>query len=101
MLLESHVSFHTWPLEGVITLDLFTCGPNSLLPVVPEAERLFGVPISTPSLDGKPVKAPRMLWAHKLRGFRDEEGARDDLDLFYDGKIGDMTDYKKEVSIDF
>ncbi|EEC49071.1 predicted protein, partial [Phaeodactylum tricornutum CCAP 1055/1] len=26
VLLESHVSFHTWPIEGVITLDLFTCG---------------------------------------------------------------------------
>ena len=101
VLLESHVSFHTWPLEGVITLDLFTCGPNSLLPVVPQAERLFAVPSSTPSLDGKPVKAPKMLWAHKLRGFRDEEGARDDLDLYYDGTIGDMTDYKKEVSLDF
>ncbi|EED92531.1 predicted protein, partial [Thalassiosira pseudonana CCMP1335] len=26
VLLESHIAFHTWPLEGVITLDLFTCG---------------------------------------------------------------------------
>eukprot|EP00536_Pseudo-nitzschia_multiseries_P014414 jgi/Psemu1/214583/e_gw1.698.6.1 len=26
VLLESHISFHTWPDEGVITLDLFTCG---------------------------------------------------------------------------
>ncbi|OEU21352.1 S-adenosylmethionine decarboxylase, partial [Fragilariopsis cylindrus CCMP1102] len=26
VLLESHVSFHTWPTEGVITIDLFTCG---------------------------------------------------------------------------
>eukprot|EP00957_Ditylum_brightwellii_P144656 11020055-Ditylum_brightwellii.AAC.1 len=24
VLLESHISFHTWPTEGVITLDLFT-----------------------------------------------------------------------------
>ena len=30
VLLESHISFHTWPEEGVITLDLFTCGPNPL-----------------------------------------------------------------------
>ncbi|EED87997.1 predicted protein, partial [Thalassiosira pseudonana CCMP1335] len=26
VLLESHIAFHTWPLEGVISLDLFTCG---------------------------------------------------------------------------
>eukprot|EP00536_Pseudo-nitzschia_multiseries_P011743 jgi/Psemu1/206763/e_gw1.414.17.1 len=26
VLLESHVSFHTWPSQGVVTLDLFTCG---------------------------------------------------------------------------
>ncbi|EEC51790.1 predicted protein, partial [Phaeodactylum tricornutum CCAP 1055/1] len=28
VLLESHISFHTWPEDGVITLDLFTCGSN-------------------------------------------------------------------------
>jgi S-adenosylmethionine decarboxylase proenzyme len=43
VLLESHVSFHTWPEHGVITLDLYTCGPNSLLPVVSVAEKLFSV----------------------------------------------------------
>ncbi|EEC45063.1 predicted protein, partial [Phaeodactylum tricornutum CCAP 1055/1] len=26
VLLESHISFHTWPKSGVIALDLFTCG---------------------------------------------------------------------------
>ena len=99
VLLESHVSFHTWPKEGVITLDLFTCGPNSLLPVVPEAERLFAVPDTSGEIvNGEPIQAPKMLWAHKLRGFRDDEGSRDDIDLFFNGKIGDLVDYKKEVS---
>jgi S-adenosylmethionine decarboxylase proenzyme len=46
VLLESHVSFHTWPMEGVIMLDLFTCGPSSLLPIVSTVERLFGIPIT-------------------------------------------------------
>lgn len=62
VLLESHISFHTWPDEGVITLDLFTCGENPLLPVVATIERLFGI--------GENANA---RWSHELRGFRDEE----------------------------
>ena len=34
VLLESHVSLHTWPSQGVITLDLFTCRPNLLFDIV-------------------------------------------------------------------
>mmetsp|Transcript_6974 Transcript_6974/g.14557 ORF Transcript_6974/g.14557 Transcript_6974/m.14557 type:complete len:939 (+) Transcript_6974:74-2890(+) len=83
VLLESHISFHTWPLEGVITLDLFTCGGNPLIPVLPSIKRLFGV--AREVIDdvymrdeiGERVQAkeelikPSMLWAHKLRGFRE------------------------------
>ena len=94
VLLESHISFHTWPGEGVITLDLFTCGSGLLVPVVPVIERLFGVPqegageYHTPSLvaggtaadDGDEyvpreedyISPPRMVWSHVLRGFRPE-----------------------------
>lgn len=63
VLLESHISFHTWPDEGVITLDLFTCGPNPLMPVIPSIEKLFGVPRSE---DEEVVSK----WGHELRGFR-------------------------------
>jgi len=70
VLLESHISFHTWPEEGVITLDLFTCGENPLLPVVPDLERLFGVPRVDPEM-GKLGKATTQ-WSHELRGFRNE-----------------------------
>ena len=94
VLLESHISFHTWPGEGVITLDLFTCGSGLLVPVVPVIERLFGVPqegagkYHPPSLgssgtvddDGDEyvpreedyISPPRMVWSHVLRGFRPE-----------------------------
>mmetsp|Transcript_10317 Transcript_10317/g.15166 ORF Transcript_10317/g.15166 Transcript_10317/m.15166 type:complete len:748 (-) Transcript_10317:198-2441(-) len=58
VLLESHISFHTWPVEGVITLDLFTCGPTPLLSVVPEVERLFAIGENT-----------KTSWSHELRGF--------------------------------
>jgi len=65
----------------VITLDLFTCGENPLLPVVPKLEELFGVPRSDEEEevwkrnnegddsnddDGKVFT----LWSHELRGFR-------------------------------
>lgn len=87
VLLESHISFHTWPLEGVITLDLFTCGGTPLILVLPSIERLFAVPRvggkneeedSSDSSDGDEEEPegessvqPSMLWAHKLRGFRE------------------------------
>jgi len=75
VLLESHISFHTWPDEGVITIDLFTCGPKGLMSAIPIVERLFGIPrkedegrgISEPGED--PTKVITR-WAHQLRGFR-------------------------------
>jgi S-adenosylmethionine decarboxylase proenzyme len=93
VLLESHVSFHTWPGQGVITLDLFTCGANPLLPVIPIIERLFGVP--RPGAD----YPPHTIWAHKLRGFRPDE-RESPLQSFDLGTaiLGVMTtDYKQEV----
>ena len=75
VLLESHMSFHTWPDEGVITLDLYvtTVSTNTeqqakqqpLVPnVVDSIKRLFGVRGAG--------NAPRPLnarWSHEFRGF--------------------------------
>lgn len=72
VLLESHVSFHTWPIPGVITLDLFTCGPKSLIPLISVIEELFAVPQKAKddaSSSSKPPPPPRLIWAHKNRGF--------------------------------
>ena len=105
VLLESHVSFHTWPSEGVITLDLFTCGSKSLLPLVNDMLRLFGVPRWEGNDDGDDAAAaaaaqdeqqlPHMVWSHKRRGFRyDEERAiLSDLDRF----LGDVELGKEEI----
>eukprot|EP00578_Thalassiosira_sp_NH16_P001000 CAMPEP_0181135586 /NCGR_PEP_ID=MMETSP1071-20121207/32726_1 /TAXON_ID=35127 /ORGANISM="Thalassiosira sp., Strain NH16" /LENGTH=550 /DNA_ID=CAMNT_0023222233 /DNA_START=86 /DNA_END=1735 /DNA_ORIENTATION=- len=72
VLLESHVAFHTWPLEGVITMDLFTCGGGLLIPTLPSIERLFGVPGEPGEGEtAEDVPDPTMLWSHKLRGFRE------------------------------
>lgn len=88
VLLESHVSFHTWPEEGVITLDLFTCGSGELVPVLPLIEKAFAIPTErnmkhTNEKDGSnrndsqgdyeneyEFEQPVVVWSHKLRGFR-------------------------------
>lgn len=77
VLLESHVSFHTWPREGVITLDLFTCGPKSLLPIVPLAERLFAIPRDSAKEGNDEVANPNLVWAYKNRGFADDAADED------------------------
>lgn len=69
VLLESHISFHTWPDEGVITLDLFTCGNNPLVPVVKTIQELFGIP-----REGDKIE---MQWSHELRGFRNKDKVAD------------------------
>lgn len=77
VLLESHVSFHTWPDSGVITLDLFTCGSMQLLPLVSTMKRLFGVS------QAPPIDPPFVQWALKYRGFpadSDDENP-EDIDL--------------------
>ena len=98
VLLESHVSFHTWPSQGVITLDLFTCGPNSLLPIFNNFRKLFSVP-STSLDQSHPQNWPRSIWSYKLRGFSsddwDTKSARTD---FFTFPIGSMTDYKEEIA---
>jgi len=87
VLLESHVSFHTWPAQGVVTLDLFTCGAQSLLPIVETVERLFGIP--------RTADGTETVWAYKVRGFGDETEA--ELADLFTFPIGTMTEYKKEL----
>jgi len=105
VLLESHVAFHTWPEEGVITMDLFTCGGGLLIPVIPDIEKLFGVR-RTPAEDEdeQDIPDPTMVWSHKLRGFRegfapgydaDRNPLDSDLGRFVLGKMD--LDVKEEL----
>jgi len=87
VLLESHVSLHTWPISGVITLDLFTCGPVSLLPTLPVIQELFAIPrVAHPSTTAgeKVVEQPYVKWSHKLRGFRSRDAASHPSSLIRD-----------------
>lgn len=98
VLRESHISFHTWPDEGVITLDMFTCGPKQLLPAIKDLERLFGIPRKKPNSDE--YEEIIMQWSHELRGFRTEEDGKtnylhkSDLATWV---VGPLFGKKKEV----
>eukprot|EP00588_Corethron_pennatum_P013422 CAMPEP_0194276652 /NCGR_PEP_ID=MMETSP0169-20130528/9185_1 /TAXON_ID=218684 /ORGANISM="Corethron pennatum, Strain L29A3" /LENGTH=778 /DNA_ID=CAMNT_0039020415 /DNA_START=81 /DNA_END=2417 /DNA_ORIENTATION=- len=78
VLLESHISFHTWPEEGVITFDLFTCGGTPLIAALPLIEKYFGIPREEGRSRGigatheDPTKVVTQ-WVHQLRGFRTNE----------------------------
>ena len=79
VLLESHISIHTWPHEGALIMDLFTCSSTPLIPILPTIEKLFA--ISSLEL-GEDAPEPKMLWSHKLRGFR--QGFDPDYDPYED-----------------
>jgi S-adenosylmethionine decarboxylase proenzyme len=78
VLLESHISFHTWPEAGVITLDMFTCGTVQMLPLLGMIVRVCGVP-ETPM-----IEPPLAQWAFKYRGFPslDRKAEGSDLDRY-------------------
>lgn len=92
VLLESHVAFHTWPTEGVITLDLFTCGSTSLLDSMPLIEDLFVVPRNAKE------EKPNVMWAYKRRGFNEQSSMIGERDTFaYPLGVHGM-EYKKELA---
>lgn len=80
LLLKSHIALHTWPQEGALIMDLFTCGAKDLLPLLPTIQNLFAIP--SVDLQGETSLEvslePKMLWSHKRRGFR--EGFDPDYD---------------------
>jgi len=79
VLLESHISFHTWPESGVITLDLFTCGPGKLVPLIPLIKKLFAIPQIGASTE------PLVRWIHKVRGFASYDDDSDDENIDFEG----------------
>ena len=77
------VAFHTWPKQGVIAIDFFTCGSNVLISLLPTIEKLFAIP----SLN---TKEPQMIWSHKSRGFLPNYIAQRENDIGYFTGAHDM-----------
>jgi len=80
VLTRGHISFHTWPDEGVILMDLYITERSSILktqailPILSNLERLFAVPHQQNSAAKfNVVSMPRVEWRHKLRGFSDAD----------------------------
>jgi len=76
ILLESgHVTFHTWPTEGVITFDMFTTGTDPPLVgnQVEYVESLFAIPRDSSTRDlKKQVGSPHSVQILKNRGYKKE-----------------------------
>jgi S-adenosylmethionine/arginine decarboxylase-like enzyme len=93
ILLESHVSFHTFPIFGIISFDLFSCGKSSLVSVLPDIRALFAIATPITSIlddfenlsadylgedslhrrngtNKKVSEPPIVKWTYKRRGFR-------------------------------
>jgi Spermine/spermidine synthase domain/S-adenosylmethionine decarboxylase len=110
VLLESHVSVHTWPRLGRLALDLFSCGPHSLVPLLPLVQQLFGVPNVDSSssqsalhnasgdLLGSSSAEPHMVWSYKSRGFRPTDTANTVLDADTNWLLGFMHVEKQHVA---
>jgi len=99
ILLESHVSFHTWPVPGVITFDIFTCGESPLAPLLGSVEDKFGIP-RTPTYEGEKIDPPRTLWMFKKRGFdRQNDAASNPEEVEFGQYLAGWMEFelKKEV----
>ena len=99
ILLESHVSFHTFPIFGFISFDLFSCGKSSLVSILPDIRELFAIAtrkvshidefgdlsadfyVTEDSLSRRNLtnektaytgdsEPPRVKWTYKRRGFQ-------------------------------
>ena len=114
VLLESYISFHTWPKEGVIILDFFTFGSELLISLMPIIERYFAIPRPNAGqyVPKEPkddqyqpreldfIAMPRVVWKHTFRGFCPSLASNDFRSLETD--IGKLSNdfgiiYKKEV----
>lgn len=94
LLRRNYISFHTWPTEGVITLDLVvgdggSYATSSLVDYLPVIEREFGV-------SGDNDQNPETTWAWKARGFPEEEGETLDMQR----SLEDLYGIKRQVSDD-
>eukprot|EP00539_Tryblionella_compressa_P016361 CAMPEP_0178849840 /NCGR_PEP_ID=MMETSP0746-20121128/20175_1 /TAXON_ID=913974 /ORGANISM="Nitzschia punctata, Strain CCMP561" /LENGTH=749 /DNA_ID=CAMNT_0020515109 /DNA_START=81 /DNA_END=2330 /DNA_ORIENTATION=+ len=93
---KHHVWLHSWPDEGVVTLDMFGARSSNFFTIVPEVERVFGATAQNKT----EASDTTIRWAHKPRGFHDSlsEAEKNELADLHWFPAGVMLDYKKEVA---
>ena len=69
--IDSHISIYTWPMDGVISLELYTSGEAHLDELMQGIEDLFAVRQMKGEDEEAEFPEPAILWAHKIRGFRE------------------------------
>ena len=84
-------------------MDFFTCGSGLLIPLLPTIKKLFGV---LPSQNNNDHIDPKMIWSHKLRGFRPHYVAHDnpydqDLGTFLESHNMELKDPLASEETDF
>jgi len=103
ILTDSHVSFHTWPLPGVISFDLVTFGKGPTFTIVPFVEKHFGIQRKTGEGRGlshqheDPTKVVTK-WCHQLRGFRTQENQKGALDQENELSFWVLTPFDQKFS---
>ena len=84
---EGRITFHTWPREGVITMDFLTFSKRAPLPHPDEVKKIFGLP--------KEKEESEIVWFIRSRGQPRSEVTNTN-DLLY--LFGDQTVGKTEVA---
>jgi spermidine synthase len=89
VLLESHVSLHSFPAFGILVLDLYSRGRhNPLLHLLPYIEQLFGLPTMSGGSDPH-----NLVW--KRRGYSSDEAEERNREDFEHQQGLSFTDYEK------
>ena len=84
LLSNTHVYLYTWPLSGVISINIFSCNAEqTLISLIPTIQDLVGMNLS----ESSKVRNESMIrWYYKLRGDRSDDGhsayMHDDMDQF-------------------
>lgn len=69
ILIESYLTFFTWPQEGSMILDFYTCGKESLISIVLDIERAFAISKSDEDNNIQVI----LNWAYETRGFKKKD----------------------------
>ena len=104
VLSTSHLYIYTWPLSGVISIEIFSCNAEeTLISLIPTIQELVGIDLTS---SPKVQEASMTRWYFKLRGDRSEDGhtayMHGDMDQFLCSYIDfDVKDMIASIDTDY